>query len=447
MCEYGAHQAACRGLAGLIDSLITALFNLRIYTSGSRQVRVPVREFVDSLRILLAESGKTELDLLFLDGFVVVDGRPQVGLSAAASNLQTLIERCHGGGLRFGANLDAAELERFLVTANRLHPANLLAPQRGLTAAGISNATILACPRSEEHGAERATISARGLPIDHEGIRLHRSLFSTLQECAVDVSSGRALSWNDARTNIESILEHLQARPGGLMQAALYEQYDSFTFGHSVRVALIATNVAQHYVDNSDDLVRIGTAAMLHDIGKVRLPFDLLHHSGALNAVQRRQMERHAEFGAELLLSSADFDPLAVRSALSHHRGGGRGYPRTTAEAPISAAIRLIKICDVYEALTAPRPYKAPMSTAAAFHLMLSMDSAIDLGMLREFIVRIGVYPDGSRVVLNDGAPASVMRQTGNLLKPRVLIDDEDEEIDLRDTTRQVAGFEPAARS
>jgi HD-GYP domain-containing protein (c-di-GMP phosphodiesterase class II) len=202
-----------------------------------------------------------------------------------------------------------------------------------------------------------------------------------------------------------------------------YEEYDAYTFGHSIRVCLLALAVARASTRDEEFVQRIGTAALLHDVGKALVPFEVLHKRGRLSAEERHEMEKHPVHGAGVLLANRESDPLAVSAAYGHHRTvDGNGYPRTRGHYEQSIVTRIVKICDVFEALTAVRPYKPAMSPAKAYRIMLGMPGHFDPGLLRRFMQVTGLYTAGTRVRLDDGRVGRVLRQTADLDRPVVEI-------------------------
>src|SRR5262249_17314636 len=141
-----------------------------------------------------------------------------------------------------------------------------------------------------------------------------------------------------------------------------------------IRVCLMALNYARAFTNDQEFLLRVGSAALLHDVGKARVPFEVLHCKGRLSAEHRREMERHPELGAEILLDSKGVDPMAVTAAFGHHKTTSYGgYPKTLHQAQLSTVTKIVKVCDVFESLTAVRPYKPAMSPVRAYRIMMSM--------------------------------------------------------------------------
>jgi HD-GYP domain-containing protein (c-di-GMP phosphodiesterase class II) len=157
-------------------------------------------------------------------------------------------------------------------------------------------------------------------------------------------------------------------------------------------------------------------------------------------------MNRHTEHGGRILLDMPGVEPMAIAAALGHHQTlGGGGYPKTLHLTQLSTCTRMIKICDVYEALTAVRPYKDRMSPTRAYRIMIAMRDHFDQALLKRFITVNGIYPVGSSVRLTTGERGVVIEHTGSLEHPVVMLEHDTQRAGERlDLSRQ-AGREPAA--
>ncbi len=252
-------------------------------------------------------------------------------------------------------------------------------------------------------------------------VALHQSTVDQLQELTISVCQGKEIAVGDVGDTVERMLVGLEHDAGYLHGLAQYPEHDFFTFGHSIRVALLAIDVARHWTSDRRFLSRIGSAALLHDVGKALVSWDVLHKRGPLTADERRDMQKHPVLGGGILLSLKDSDSLVVAAAYGHHRQDNeRGYPADEDELEQSVVTRLVKICDVFEALTAVRPYKAAMSPVKAYRTMTKMRGTFDGDLLGHFIKTIGIHPGGTWVKLDDGRSARVVRQTHDLHRPVV---------------------------
>ena len=205
----------------------------------------------------------------------------------------------------------------------------------------------------------------------------------------------------ESRTLVDGMLKRFEDGGGSLLNMARYERYDAFTFGHSIRVCFIALNFARHLTNDMRLVERIGLAALMHDVGKAWVPFEVLHSNERLTDAERAEMNMHPVHGGQILLGNANADPLAVAVAFSHHRNmDGSGYPTAIHPRTLSTPTMIVKLADVFEALTATRPYKPRMSPTRAYRIMMDMDDHFEPSLLRRFIEVNGFYPVGSRVRL-----------------------------------------------
>ena len=252
--------------------------------------------------------------------------------------------------------------------------------------------------------------------------RVYQDVVSSLQDSMVRSCSGDNLDITTMQARAESILKQLKDDTSAMMRLARYERYDAFTFGHSIRVCFVALNFARHLTDDTQLVERIGLAALMHDIGKAWVPFEVLHSTDRLSDAERAEMNMHPVHGGQILLGNENPDPLAVAVAFSHHRNmNGSGYPKAIHPGSLSTPTMIVKLADVYEALTAARPYKPRMSPTRAYRIMMDMDDHFEPSMLRRFIEVNGFYPVGSRVKLTTGEVARVTAQTDHMARPQVV--------------------------
>ena len=141
---------------------------------------------------------------------------------------------------------------------------------------------------------------------------------------------------------------------------------DAATAGHSLEVADLATRVASRLGLDGVDLLEVEGAALLHDVGKLRIPRELLCRPGALSAPEWELMRRHPEWGAETVATIPGLEAVAMLVRLHHERPDGAGYPHRLAHSRIPTASRIISACDAYCAMTRGRPYQPSLSRSDA---------------------------------------------------------------------------------
>jgi HD-GYP domain-containing protein (c-di-GMP phosphodiesterase class II) len=420
---------------GFVDEMVVAMTNSRIYTAGHPRVESSIEALADSLSELQGRQRGERVELGCADGFVFFDSRPLLGASLSARRLIEPLAALGSGGLAFDPTADQDALRTLVGFLSRgcrdvedYTEANLALAQEGCTAVhflppytgnGGGGGT------GEYEGDVTEAISAADPEKTVVSLdvykRLYQDVVYVMQDAMMKSCRGEAFDLTSARGHVESVLAQLGEDGKSLMSLARYELYDAFTFGHSIRVCFLALEFARHLTDDVELLERIGLAALLHDIGKAWVPFELLHSDGLLTPEQRREMSLHTVYGGQILLDSPEPDPLAVAVAFSHHQtNDGGGYPRSVRGARQSAATMIVKISDVYEALTAVRPYKPRMSPTRAYRIMMSMNGHFEPSLLRRFIEVNGVYPIGSRVRLTDGTIARVVAQGRTITGPIV---------------------------
>ena len=185
---------------------------------------------------------------------------------------------------------------------------------------------------------------------------------------------------------------------------------NEYTFNHSVNVCLLVTAALKPLVKDPEWLVRIGQAALLHDLGKSLVPQELLYREDGLADDEREEIERHCGLGAEILQDSKGIDALSVVVAYEHHRRpNGGGYPKRGR--PVDVVTSLVAAADIFEALIAERPYKRGLSPAEAFEIFSRLPEARGLdSAVRLLLDVLSPYPPGTVVRLDTGDYAVVSR-------------------------------------
>lgn len=403
----------------LIGEFVAALINVRIYQPEHPRVTGSLAAVRRLVGRIAAVAGGGPVRIGLADHLLIYDKRPLLSASLAAVRFVAMLQRWSAGGIEVDAEVTDTELHEFFELATGTpEPGADPVCFNGLLEQRNCRSARLLPPWSANVDAAGRPDSGRRL---HIAVRSYQNVVDLLQDVTVSVCRGGHIQFEPVRSTAEQVLVRLEADEGPLLSLARHDQYDAFTFGHSVRVAVLALTFARSLTGDRELLIKIGTAALLHDVGKALIPFEILHQQRRLLPEEFREMSRHPQLGAELLLDHHDSDPLAVAAAFGHHQTeDGRGYPRTLHRQPFSMVTEIIKICDVYEALTAARPYKRPMSPVRAYRVMLSMVNKFDLPLLRHFIRTNGIFPVGQAVELGTGEVAVVRRQGDDLMTPIV---------------------------
>lgn len=412
-------------ITDFVDELVAALVTVRVYDRSHPRVRSSLQELASLHRRLLQQLDAPSLVIAQSGGFLLHEDRPLVGASMGAKKLIDPLAARQSGGIEFDRELGERDLEALLaLLAGPVEDATHDLANKRMQFHGCKGIGLLPpYQRGQYQARAGAGQSLAGAGLDEQGVmlplQLRQRIVDSLQGASISVARGGTVDLQGIQGVAQLLTDTVRKNPGEAQNMARYERYDAFTFGHSIRVCALALNFAANLTEDPRLLLRIGMAALLHDIGKSLIPFDILHHRGRLSPEQRREMERHAALGAEVLLCQSQVDDIAVTVSHGHHKNlDGSGYPNDALGIEQSTVTRLIKICDVYEALTAVRPYKGAMTPTKAYRVMLDMHGHFDLALLRQFIRINGCYPVGSEVELNDRSTARVLMQTRQLLRP-----------------------------
>jgi putative nucleotidyltransferase with HDIG domain len=175
------------------------------------------------------------------------------------------------------------------------------------------------------------------------------------------------------RTRAQDLLDNEADLLGGYVKSLTdsLHDYDPTTLIHSRKVALLAIQIGEHLDLPTATLRRLAVAGLLHDIGKLHVPREILLKPGALTDDEYRTIQTHPQIGANLLTHLGSFDEEVPIVVAHHERLDGHGYPSSLAGEHIPLEARILAICDVYDALTSPRPYREAWTRERALELIV----------------------------------------------------------------------------
>jgi len=220
-----------------------------------------------------------------------------------------------------------------------------------------------------------------------------------------DVRLGRAIDIREVKATVSDCVKSILRNPDALMWMSKLRSKDEYTSEHSLNVGLLAITFGRYMGASEEDLNKLGFAGMLHDIGKMRTPLEVLNKDGALDEKEFRIMKSHPQDGRDILLSHKNMYHGAVDVAYGHHEAlDGSGYPRGIKSGGITDFTRIITLCDVYDAITSDRAYRRGASSLNALRILHdARGTKFDPKLAEEFIECIGLYPPGSVVELHSG--------------------------------------------
>ena len=220
-----------------------------------------------------------------------------------------------------------------------------------------------------------------------------------MQETFEQVQEGRELKLATIRHIVELLIHKVAGSSAALAQILAVKLYENLTYCHSVNVATLSLLIAKQVGFDERTVAAIGEAALLHDIGKTRIPLEVIRKPGALDKRERALMEAHTTFGAEILVEVDGLRPLTPTVALEHHRGvKGSGYPELGERVP-HVLSQLVSVADIYEAITGARTYQDPGQPEQACLVLARLAGGkLNSALVKAFVAAVTFFPIGSVV-------------------------------------------------
>lgn len=242
-------------------------------------------------------------------------------------------------------------------------------------------------------------------------------IFRTFEQARL----GRAVQVQDVIDVVDDIVESVERHPTAMLTVARLKDKNEYTYMHSVAVCTLMVNLARTLNIPEREHRTIGLAGLLHDVGKAAVPIDILEHPGRLTDEQFAEIKSHPERGRDLISGDTDVPPEAIDVCLHHHeRMDGRGYPFGLSADQLSREARMGAICDVYDALTSDRVYKASWEPIETLSRMLEWEGHFDRPLLFQFMRSVGVFPPGLLVELRSRRLAVTLPNRQRNSRPRV---------------------------
>lgn len=239
-----------------------------------------------------------------------------------------------------------------------------------------------------------------------------------------DVRLGKQLDPEKAKPLVKAMHASVLRNPGALISLSRLKRADTYTFQHSVSICALLVSFCQSMGMDAATVEEAGLGGLLHDVGKMKVPNEILNKPGKLTDDEFAVMKSHASLSMDLLEGVPGVSRMVIQIAGEHHeKMAGGGYPRGIAGEQISQIGRMTAIVDVYDALTSNRVYhKAKEPSEVLKKLLEWSGSHLDGDLVQQYIRTLGIYPVGSLVRLSNDRLAVVVEQSEDLLRPTVRI-------------------------
>jgi HD-GYP domain-containing protein (c-di-GMP phosphodiesterase class II) len=288
-------------------------------------------------------------------------------------------------------------------------------------------------PLSEELRAipgmpKRCVAYEDSAPVEQEMPRARDSkhaLGKVVETLVQDIQVGKKVDSASMKPAVDDMVESVIRNPDALLWLTKLRSVDSYAYDHAIDTSVLAVMFGRHLGLPRDQLQELGLTGLLFDVGKLKLPPDLLSKPGKLTDDEFALVRKHVDFGVEILSQSSGLSERVVDGVRHHHeRHDGSGYPQGLRGSEIPIYARIVAIVDCFDAITSARPFRAPISAHHAIRQMYDWrDKEFQAQLYEQFIQCLGVYPTGTIVELSSGEIAIVVAQNRTRrLRPRVML-------------------------
>ncbi|MFC1855780.1 HD-GYP domain-containing protein [Thermodesulfobacteriota bacterium] len=250
-----------------------------------------------------------------------------------------------------------------------------------------------------------------------------------------EVRMGRIPKLAKTKAVVNNIVDVVFTDHNAMLCLTMIKDYDNYTFNHSVNVSILAISLAKALGYDEDMVNEIGTAALLHDIGKTKTDKNIILKPGKLTDDEFSVIKKHPEKGYEILQQMDGLNQNTMDIVLQHHvHYDKKGYPKTDADTALNKYTTLITTADTYDAITTFRPYQRAVTPKEAIDIMVRfIDKYYEEEILRKFIETLGVFPTGSFVRLDTNEIALITKQNpeaGTSPIAKIVIDKNGDKLD-----------------
>jgi HD-GYP domain-containing protein (c-di-GMP phosphodiesterase class II) len=259
---------------------------------------------------------------------------------------------------------------------------------------------------------------------EHAGC-VYQETSSLVRTFMQEVCLGKAINVEYANKAVAQCVDSILQAPEALLWMTQLKNRDLYTSQHSMNVCILAIALGRHINLPVKELNNLGLCGMMHDMGKMLVPLNVLNKTGELEPDEMKIMRSHALLGRNLLLKSSGMYSGAIDVAHSHHeRLDGTGYPRKLIAEQITPYTRIVTIADIYDAITSDRIYQKGRTHLEAINIMTKKcGTHLDSGLTYKFIQCLGIYPPGNIVEMSNGEIAIVVEENKKKrLKPKVIL-------------------------
>lgn len=374
----------------LVRRLAAGLRAAELYAPAHPLVQRSIAGLAAAAGAFLADASQVVVGFIG-DDVVVNDARLDKGSASLTGFVRGLRDR-EIEKITFHRGITGEELQLFLSELAEKRARTPL-PDR-LAASGVRRVVV-------------GRLAVEEPPPDTVGIEAARRVYTTAVSSAESLweqaKAGDKPDPDTARRIIDSLANIVNQDRTSLMALTALKKYDNYTFTHMVNVAALSMAQARALNLEGPLLREFGFAALMHDIGKVNTPLDVLNKPGKLTESEFRIMKQHVIDGAHILRRTPEMPALAPVVAFEHHlKQDLSGYPENIGYRKLNLCTMIVSIADVFDALRSNRPYREGLATSRIRSIMGEQGNpAFNQVLLRRFVNLMGLFPIGTVVRLN----------------------------------------------
>ena len=403
----------------VVLAVYRALRSLKLYPVANQRVQQALEELGNATRSVFELDNALEMrvvgELLFVN-----DTRLRLDLDNYASfgHVLATLQQCGIGELQVSPAVERREWQVFIAALLSFHgsepdPRNLAQLVDKLRLANVTNIGVGPPSESEEETPDAEQRKARAKQTYERSIAVTR-------EVVASVRMGRSASVRKVKRAVQSIVDQVMNNEVALVGLTTLRDYDDYTFTHSVNVAIFALSMGKRLGLSRVQRFDLGMAALVHDVGKGRIPTEVLNKQGKFTDDEWHAMQSHTWLGSLELFKLRDYGDIPYRSmvtAYEHHmRLEGKGYPRIIRPRGLTVYGKIIAVADTFDAATSNRVYQNAKSPDKILTEMWAMpELGFEPVLVKALINLLGIYPVGTCVLLDTHALAIVHSANSDL--------------------------------
>jgi len=382
-----------------------ALKNLRLYPVENVQVQRALDDVHARATVLLQV--EPEMEVKLAGEFIFVNStRLRIGLDnySSFSHILSTMGQCGIGSVYVGEEVERREWQIFLslilASAPRESDPNKLTDlQRRLQEGGVTHISVDPPTESEEYAdAEEAKEIAK---------RTYEQSVAVTKDVVNSIRMGRSASIKKVKRAVQGVVDQVLRNETSMVGLTTIRDYDEYTFVHSVNVTIFSVSIGKRLGLSKLQLYDLGMAALMHDVGKSRVPLDVLNKKGALSDDEWKIMQSHPWMGMLTLFGLRGYGEIPYRGIIVAHEHHMKvdltGYPKAIRQRAPSLFTKIVAIADGFDAATSRRVYQEdPIQPDQVLREMWeNRRRGLDPSLVKAFINLLGIYPVGTCVILD----------------------------------------------